>query len=208
MRLAFQGAALFAFIPLVLFLYLQHPLGPGLSVGLGMALMFGHRLVAAPWMAAHASNRCLWCGRALRGEPAPLTVRSSGTERRMAACNPDHRSRSARFLAFVFAARVPIALGIFVPLLILLSGGAALALGRPFISQAANLLQFRTVVALTVVGASVGYLAFGKGSEPVTSPFPLHNLFLLGIRNTLWVFRVVGLWWLASSTRALVGLLR
>ena len=28
--------------------------------------------------------------------------------------------------------------------------------------------------------------------------FPVHNLFLLGVRNTLWVFRLVGLWWLVS----------
>jgi hypothetical protein len=31
------------------------------------------------------------------------------------------------------------------------------------------------------------------------SPFPLHNLFLLGIRNTLWVFRLVGAWWLVAG---------
>jgi len=63
-------------------------------------------------------------------------------------------------------------------------------------------------VALTVVGASLGYLAVREAAEPVTSPFPLHNLFLLGIRNTLWVFRVVGAWWLAASAWTILGLLR
>jgi len=116
--LALQGAALFAFIPLVLFLYLQHPLGPGLSLALGLVLMFGHRFVAAPWMTAHAGERCLWCGRALAGGSSPLAVRSGGAERRMAACDPDHKSKAARFLAFVTAARVPIGLGIFAPLLL------------------------------------------------------------------------------------------
>ena len=26
-----------------------------------------------------------------------------------------------------------------------------------------------------------------------------HNLFLIGIRNTLWVFRIVGGWWLLAA---------
>ena len=29
--------------------------------------------------------------------------------------------------------------------------------------------------------------------------FPVHNLFLLGIGNTMWVFRLVGIWWLADG---------
>jgi hypothetical protein len=35
-------------------------------------------------------------------------------------------------------------------------------------------------------------------------PFPLHNFFLLGIRNTLWVFRLVGAWWLVDGCMSLI----
>src|SRR2546425_11584503 len=102
-----QGAALFAFIPLVLFLYLQLPLGPGPSLGLGLVLMLGHRFIASPWMARHARERCLWCGRSgsmvgagtLSGEVAraarssrpltdPLSVRAGGREWHLATCGP------------------------------------------------------------------------------------------------------------------------
>ena len=61
--IAVQGLLLFLFIPLVLFLFLRQPLGPGWSVAVGVAIMLGHRFVAAPWMAKFADVRCLWCGR-------------------------------------------------------------------------------------------------------------------------------------------------
>ena len=37
---------LFLFIPLVLFLYVQHPAPVGLSLAAGVVLMLGHRLLA------------------------------------------------------------------------------------------------------------------------------------------------------------------
>lgn len=201
--LALQGAALFAFIPLVLFLYLQLPLGPGPSLLVGLAIMFGHRLVAAPWMARHGTQRCLWCGRV--GAPAvALTVRTGGRDVMLAACGEAHAALAGRFLTFVARRRVWIAIGIFAPLALLLLGTAALALGHPFIAHGWNKIQFRTIVALTVVGVSVGYRSVSAPAAPLRSPFPLHNLFLLGIRATLWVFRIVGALWLSLTAIALV----
>jgi hypothetical protein len=46
--------------------------------------------------------------------------------------------------------------------------------------------------------ASLAYRTAPPLLEP-RSAFPVHNLFLLGIGNTLWVFRLVGAWWLAGS---------
>jgi hypothetical protein len=64
-------------------------------------------------------------------------------------------------------------------------------------------------VAFTVFFASLAYRTVRIPSDTLVFPFPLHNFFLLGIRNTLWVFRVVGLWWLAdgaiSLARAFAG---
>jgi hypothetical protein len=200
-RLVLQGIGLFAFIPIVLWLYLGRPLGPGLSAVLGLAVMFGHRFAASPWMARHALARCLWCA---REAPLPerLEIRAGGRTWILAACGAEHGARSGRFLTLVWRARAAVGAGIFVPLVLLLAGSFAEAAGRPFIPHAANATIFRMVVALTVAGASVAYLAVREAERPLRCPFPLHNLFLLGIGRTLWVFRIVGAWWLASGASA------
>ena len=197
-RLAWQGAALFAFIPLVLYLYLQLPLRPGPSLTLGLVLMFGHRFIAAPWMARHATERCLWCGRG--GELAErFEVEAARRRWTVAACGPAHRDWSARFLGFAARFKVAIGAGIFLPLGLLLIGTAALALGLPLIPLEWNRLQFKLLVAATVVGASLAYRNQPLPPGPLICPFPLHNLFLLGVRQTLWVFRLVGVWWLVTG---------
>jgi len=201
-RLALQGAALFAFIPLVLFLYLQLPLGPGPSLLLGLALMLGHRFLASPWMARHALERCLWCGRT-GAMPARLPIRAGGRDWTLAACGEAHAVLARRFFTFVARWRAMIALGIFLPLALLLAGTAALALGHPFLAPEVNRQQFRVVVALTVVGVSLAYRTALVPDPRLRSPFPLHNLFLLGIRATLWVFRIVGAVWLTLGALAL-----
>jgi hypothetical protein len=204
-RLAWQGGLLFAFIPIVLALYLQQPLGPGLSLCLGVALMLGHRFVAAPWMAAHARERCLWCGRRIAAAGVELEIAASGSRWALRACDGAHRDRIARFLTFVARRRLPIAAGIFLPLGVLLGGSLLAAAGHPVIPHAWNALQFRTLVAITVVGTSIGYLSVREADPSLGCPFPLHNLFLLGIRNTLWVFRVVGACWLVLGGMTLAG---
>jgi hypothetical protein len=203
-----QGLLLFAFIPLVLFLFLRQPIGAGPSVIIGAIVMFGHRFLAAPWMARHAAGRCLWCGRSVTaGEP--INVTTGGRAWTLAACGPAHRLLTGRFLTFVTNARAPIAVGIFVPLAVLVGGSLATAAGIPLLAHEWNAWQFRVVVAFTVGSTSIAYLTVMLPAEPLACPFPLHNLFLLGIRNTLWVIRVVGAWWLVdggiSLARVLAG---
>jgi hypothetical protein len=195
--LTIQGALFFLFIPLVLFLFLRQPLGPGPSAALGIVIMLGHRLVAAPWMAKFADARCLWCGRV--GVSRSVRVAAGGREWVLGACNDRHARSIAKFLTLLFAGRAVIALGIFVPLAVLVGNSLAAAAGHPFVTHDAAALFFRVVVALTVVGASLGYLAVSRTAEALRCPFPLHNLFLLGIRNTLWVFRIVGAWWIVDA---------
>jgi hypothetical protein len=196
--LALYGLLLFLFIPLVLFLYLQQPFGPVVSIAFGLAIMFGHGFVAAPWMARHSTQRCLWCGRAGHFDRT-FPVLSAGCEQLVAACSAAHHISVAQFLTFVARYRTAIAIGIFVPLLVLLVASLALAAGHPVLPQSWNAWQFKTIVAFTVVVTSFAYRAVRHASEPLRSPFPLHNLFLLGIRNTLWVFRLVGAWWLIAG---------
>jgi hypothetical protein len=202
--IAAQGVVLFLFIPLVLFVLLRQPAGPGGSVAIGLAIMLGHRFLAAPWMAKFADVRCLWCGGVGRGRA--LAVVASGREWRMTACSESHATRVARFLGFVSRFRIVIGLGIFVPLAWLVLASLAAAAGRPLLPHATNAFVFRVVVAGTVVSASIAPFAFAFSAPepPLRCPFPLHNLFLLGIRNVLWVFRIVGAWWLVDGVLRLV----
>jgi hypothetical protein len=202
-----QGILLFAFIPLVLFLFLVQPIGAGASVIAGLAVMIGHRFLAAPWMARHAAERCLWCGRATRGGEA-FAVTAGGRSWMMAACGPAHRALAGRFLTFVARFRAPIAIGIFVPLGLLLGGSVAQALNHAIVLREWNAWQFRMIVAFTVVGTSVAYPTVDLPDATLACPFPLHNLFLLGIRRTLWIFRLVGTWWLISGGIMLARALR
>jgi hypothetical protein len=210
--LAVQGVLLFLFIPFVLFLLLRQPAGPGWSVLIGLAIMFGHRFLAVPWMAKFADVRCLWCGRVGAGRPLPVV--SGGREWQMTACSDSHVTLIAKFLGFAFRFRVPIAFGIFVPLAWLVLASLASSAGLPMLPHDTNALVFRVVVAATVVAASMApFLRMSSASPggnlavpeaPLRCPFPLHNLFLLGIGNVLWVFRVVGAWWLIDGLVRLV----
>ena len=202
--IAVQGIVLFLFIPLVLFLLIRQPAGPGWSVAIGLAIMFGHRFLAAPWMAKFADVRCLWCGRIGAGQTVPVVA--SGHEWQMTACSESHATLVARFLGFLFRFRALIGLGIVVPLAWLVLASLAAAGGWPLLPHATNALLFRVVVAATVVSASIApfVLASTAREGPFRCPFPLHNLFLLGIRNVLWVFRLVGAWWLIDGVLRLV----
>jgi hypothetical protein len=175
----------------------------------GIALMLGHRFLARPYMRRALAGKCLWCNRRL--EPAgpaaeTLAVRSGGAEWTARFC-PGHRAPGARFLAFVEGWSRVLRLGIFLPLLLLLTALAATAAGRRVPLAAATDL-FRLLIGITVNLAAWGYLVRSREAgeaAPVSLPFPLHNFTLLGIRALLWIFRLVGIWWIGL---ALAHLLR
>lgn len=196
------GATLFAFIPLVLYLFVGHPEPVALSLGLGLALMLGHRFLAAPYPERVRERRCLWCNRRLPGawESLALATRGGSLETRTCA---RHRAPAARFFSFLHAARVPLAAGIFLPLIVLLATLTAAALGRPGALPAATAL-FRLAIGLTVVTTSLAYPLAAERRPPAV-PFPAHNFFLLGVRPLLWIFRLVGIWWIAAGARFLLG---
>jgi len=197
LTLVLQGVALFACVPLVLWLFLAQPLGPGWSFALGAAIIAGHRVVAAPWAARHVMRRCLWCGRP--GQQAGTVPVASGRRTtECAVCSGAHERLVRQFFGFVGRHRVTIGIGIFAPLALLLLGTLLRALGAASLSHGANAQQFRVIVAATVVLVSFAYRSSAPAEHP-RSPFPVHNLFLLGIRNTLWVFRLVGGWWLLAA---------
>ena len=196
------GATLFAFIPLVLYLFVGHPEPVALSPGLGLALMLGHRFLAAPYPELVRERRCLWCNRRLPGAWEPLTLATRGGPLEARTC-PRHRVPAARFFSFLEAARAPLAAGLFLPLILLLATLAAAALGRPDPLPAATAL-FRLAIGLSVVTASLAYPLAAERRPPAV-PYPVHNFFLLGVWPLLWIFRLVGVWWIAAGAGFLLG---
>jgi hypothetical protein len=195
-RLQATGVLLFLFIPLVLFLFVRHPEPVGLSLVAGVALMVGHRFLARPYMARALAGKCLWCNRALPAESETLELQTAAGPL-TARCCPGHRTPAARFFALAFAWRLVLRIGIFLPLLLLLGGLALTAAGRTVPLPAITAL-FQLVVGLTVNVAALGPFV-GKVRERTAVPFPVHNFFLLGVRNLLWIFRLVGIWWIVRG---------
>jgi hypothetical protein len=199
-----QGFLLFTFIPLVLALFLRLPLGPAPSVLLGLAVMVAHRLIAAPWARRHAAERCAWCA----GQAAAdfgLAVDSGAGTWALAACSARHASLAARVVSLTRRWRAPLSVAIFAPLALLVGSTLAAAAGWPIFSHEVASLQFRLIVALAVVAASLGYRLVREPDYRLVCPFPLHNLLLLGIRQTLWVFRIVGAWWIVDAVARLAS---
>jgi hypothetical protein len=202
-RLQAAGVLLFLFIPLVLYLFVRHPEPVAASLGAGIVLMAGHRFLARPYMARAIPHKCLWCNRVL----APALDSSTRTldlaldGRLIAArCCAAHHAPAARFFRLLALARLPLRLGIFVPLVLLLAALAAAAAGHPHALPAATAL-FQLLVGLTVSAAAWGCLLTRApaGSEALPVPFPAHNFFLLGVRSLLWIFRLVGAWWIVRG---------
>ncbi len=198
-RLQATGVLLFLFIPVVLFLFVRHPEPIGLSLAAGVVLMVGHRFLARPYMERARAAKCLWCNRALPQASETLELETAAGPL-TARCCPGHRTPAARFFANAFAWRLVLRIGIFLPLLLLLGSLAWTALGaagRPVPLPAITAL-FQLVVGLTVNVAALGPF-LGKPVERPAVPFPIHNFFLLGVRNLLWIFRLVGIWWIVRG---------
>lgn len=211
-RLQATGLLLFLFIPLVLYLFVRHPEPLAASLALGIVLMAGHRLLARPYMIRVIPWKCLWCNRILPPAPDGATRQLdlvAGGQPIPARCCASHRASAARFFRCLVLARVPLRLGIFVPLILLLAALFAAAAGRPHAVAAATAL-FQLLVGLTVSAAAWGYLLVrsppapaGPAALPV--PFPAHNFFLLGVRLLLWIFRLVGAWWIYRGAAFFLG---
>ena len=195
-RIVATGIGLFLFIPLVLYLFVVHPEPVALSAAAGVVLMLGHRLLARPYMQRVRGAKCLWCDRVPpRGDGGGETlalVTAGGTVE--ARCCAGHGDPAARFFAFAHSWRWVLRLGIFLPLLLLLAALAATAAGVA-VPLAAATDVFRLVVGVTVNVAAWGYLT-ARPVRPARVAFPVHNFFLLGVWPLLWIFRLVGVWWI------------
>jgi|CXWL01.1.fsa_nt_gi hypothetical protein len=189
------GFGLFAFIPLVLWLFVAHPAPIGLSLAAGVVLMLGHRFLARPYLKRVRTEKCLWCNRMpLPPGAVGLVLENRSGQTLEAFCCPRHAPSAGRFFAFLARHGRFLAIGIFVPLGVLLGSLLAAALGRS-VPLDAVVRFFQTTVGLTVSLAAWGYRLAPPGAPAGPLVFPLHNFFLLGVRGLLWIFRIVGAWW-------------
>jgi hypothetical protein len=191
-----SGIGLFLFIPLVLFLFLRFPLGILPSFGLAIFLMLSHRFVAIPFMNRYRGSRCFWCGKASRARTG-LTVQANKLLE-FQFCEEICLSPAKRFFDFCSRYRTFFRVGIFVPLAWYVITMLLVGFGKFDFPVEWNRFIFQFFVAITVVSISFLYRSGNETQQP-SFPFPIHNLFLLGARNTLQVFRYVGLWWIAAS---------
>jgi hypothetical protein len=196
------GLGLFLFIPFVLYLFVAHPEPIAVSLLTGVATMVGHRLVARPFMERVRGERCIWCAKVLASGAAraPVALVAGRNTAGFVAC-PHHAGPASRFFAWVDRLRLPLRAGIALPLVGLLVALGFAAAGRgaalPWATEA-----FRLVVGLTVNLAALGP-ALGRTGSPPRAAFPPHNFTLLGVRNLLWIFRLVGIWWIAGGALGL-----
>jgi hypothetical protein len=199
------GLLLFLFIPVVLALFVVHPAPVGGSLALGVALMIGHRFLAVPYMRRVAERKCLWSNGAVGDDAVAVDlVHGGGTQG--ARVRRRHEDQVRRFYANAWRWRWPLRLGIFLPLLGLL---ITLGLAAGGVADATALARatdiFRLTIGITVQVVAWGWL-FAAPTDTPRVPFPVHNFFLLGIRNLLWILRLVGIWWIVVGGRGLLGM--
>lgn len=195
MRIA--GYALFLFIPLVLVLFVRHPEPIAASLAAGVGLMIGHRFLARPYMERVRAKKCVWCNRPF-GEAARREVELAGGAPLVLFTCPEHERPTRAFFGFLDRCRWVLRLGIFLPLLALLGSLAVAAFDRGAMpgSRLADVTAiFQLAVGIAVNIAAFGYLAARPAERPA-AVFPTHNFYLLGVRSLLWVFRLVGVWWI------------
>jgi hypothetical protein len=199
--LALQGILLFLLVPLAIWLLLRQPLGPAPSAALGLAAILGHRLAARPWATKYADARCLWCGR-LGASHAVEAGAAAPTAMPMRACSDAHAALAGRVLQFSCRYRVPVAVGILAPLSWLIAASLSEAAGRPVLPHDIDALVFRLAAAATMVVVSASSRLSERSLPPrplAPRPPALHFLALLGVGPTLWIFRLVGAWWLIDG---------
>lgn len=194
------GLLLFLPVPAVLWLFTRAPLGVVASLSIGILLMASHRLYARPFSLSRAPLRCLWCGGPAKDGPR-LTIEEPSGPTEWRACRPSHAVRLKAVFSAAHLARWPLRIGILGGLLVLFGTGAATSLAPtlPVRFTDASAL-FRLAVALVVT--PFGWLASLRrpvDTEPVRVPFPLHIQALIGTAFMLWLFRIVGIVWLAAT---------
>jgi hypothetical protein len=168
--------------------------------------MFGHRFIARPFMLKNLGKRDFWSG-------APLTnmdnsfILLEGPKKLKASCNTEKSLDNAlRFFSFIHKFRALIGPAILGTLFWYLISAllAEISISLKYCERETLVIVFKSVIAVTVVLISFLYKLAPK-TEKANAVFPSHNLFLLGITWTLWLFRIVGIWWIIQTILVLTA---
>jgi hypothetical protein len=208
------GLLLFLPVPVVLVLFTRMPLGALPSLALGVAIMVTHPLYARPWALRRAERRCLWCGgsAARRDAPSILSVVDPRGRVEWGCCSESHRGRALDALARAWRLRRLLRAGILGAIAVLLGAGAPAALGllgAITVNDASAVFRFAVAFAVLPLGWSAGWRGSSEPRAEPCAPFPIHLGALIGLHPVLWLFRVIGLLWLAQGgwhlTRRIAG---
>jgi hypothetical protein len=190
------GILLFLPVPLVLWLFTAQPLGTISSLALGLTLVVTHRLYARSFALERAARRCLWCGAPADGPSIVLEEPSCETTWR--ACCEAHEGRARAVLAWAAhhgrALRIGVGGSVLLLLAVSVLARLAPALG---LLPSDGVALFRLGVAITVL--PLGWLGTRRQASETIGPlpFPVHIQALVGTVVVVWLFRLVGLVWLA-----------
>jgi hypothetical protein len=199
------GVLLFLPVPVVLLLFTRAPLGVAASLVLGVVLMATHRLYARPFALARAERRCLWCGAAPAEGPV-LAIEEPPGPTRWRTCGEPHADRLRRFLGWASGHRRLVQAGILGSLAAFLLLAVAAAVGRSGpLGHADAVTLFRLGIGATVLPLSLLGPVASPAAEPLRPPFPVHIQALIGTAAVVWLFRIVGVLWVALAIRTLAA---
>jgi hypothetical protein len=195
------GIGLFLPVPLVLALLTRAPLGELPSLGLAVVLIATHRLYARPFALSRVHYRCLWCAGTSADGPSLALVEPLG-ETSWRTCGVAHHERLRRVLGFEQThaqwLRACILGSLVVLLAVMVLVGLAV-LGPGQLDDAVAL--FRCAVPAAVLPLSLLGPRASPAAEPIRVPFPVHIQALVGTWAVLWLFRIVGVWWLVLAAQ-------
>lgn len=193
------GLLLFLPVPIVLVLFTQAPIGIAPSLAVGVALMVTHRSYARPFALARAARRCLWCGRRVSDGPT-LELEEPAGKTLWRACVAPHADRARQFLGWAGDHGRFLQIGILGTLAAFLLAAVVVAsshAGPVRYPDAVN--AFRLGIAAAVLPLGLLYRRHSATNGPLRAPFPVHIQALIGTWAVSWLFRIVGLVWLALA---------
>jgi hypothetical protein len=156
--------------------------------------MLTHRFIARPYLYKYIKKKCIWCNGLITHNFEELTVKEKGEELVFAACNKHCREQACSFFSFTnensFVIRWFILLVVFIYIIDVM----LYYFGIRFIGLSMSKDIFKAAIAMIVLPVSLFYR--NSNSRDLSFPLPVHNLFLLGVKNTLWVLRIIGAIWL------------
>ena len=200
MRERIAGLLVFLPIPAVLFLYTRNPLGLTPSMAIGFVVMVTHGLYARPYAQWRASRRCLWSGRPVEsGKPVEVRDPLGPIDWQVEHAAAEDRLRRT----FGWARRNAwfLRVGVLVPLVGFLAAHWFAASGRLGTLNGMDTINFfRLGIASTVLPFGwLGPRSAPDSEEALSFPSPVHIQALVGTQIMLWLFRIVGVVWLAQA---------